>query len=196
MRSAGFSFVESLVALALIGIALLMATTALAGRRGAHAATAGARELAVTLQALRFRAIAANRNHGLYFERDGDGWRWFVVRDENHNGLRTGEILNGVDRKLSGPHRLSDRVGGVELGFPVATTLPNLPPRRGSINGLDDPVKFGRADIISFSPLGRASSGTLYLSDGRYALRAVVLFGPTARVRVWRFDTREGRWKL
>ena len=55
-------------------------------------------------------------------------------------------------------------------------------------------MRFGRSDLVSFSPDGSASSGTLYVTDGRDGLYAVVLFGPTARVRVWRFDRRNGRW--
>ena len=57
-------------------------------------------------------------------------------------------------------------------------------------------MRFGRSDLISFGPLGTASGGTLYLTDSRHRLYAVVLYGRTARVRVWRYDTREGRWKL
>ena len=102
----------------------------------------------------------------------------------------------GTDRTISGPHRLEDRVAGLYFGFPPAESIPGIPPRSGAISNLDDPVKFGRSNLISFSPLGTASSGTLYVTDRRHALRAVVLFGPAVRVRVWRFDTREVKWKL
>jgi hypothetical protein len=60
----------------------------------------------------------------------------------------------------------------------------------------DDPVRFGRSDLVSFTPVGSASSGTLYVTDRRHALFAVVLFGPTARLRVWRFVPAERRWTL
>ena len=51
-------------------------------------------------------------------------------------------------------------------------------------------------DLVSFGPEGSASSGTLYVTDGRRGLFAVVLFGPTARLRVWRFNPEERRWTL
>jgi hypothetical protein len=57
-------------------------------------------------------------------------------------------------------------------------------------------VRFGRSDLISFSPGGSASSGTLYVTDGRRGFYAVVLFGPTARLRVWRYRPEERRWTL
>jgi hypothetical protein len=71
--------------------------------------------------------------------------------------------------------------------------IPEIPPRRGTISGVDDPVQFGRSDLVAFSPLGTASSGTLYVTDGR-ELFGIVLFGATARVRVWRYDGGTNEW--
>ena len=195
-RFRGLTLVELLAALVLIGIltSVLLPTGAeiVADARAA----AGAREMAATLQALRWKAVSANRTYGLFFALDRQGWHWVVVLDGNGNGLRTGEVLDGTDPVVSGPYRMEDRVEGLYLGFPAVPSVPAIPPRSGSIANLSDPVKFGNSNLISFSPLGTASSGTLYLTDRRYALRAVVLFGPTVRVRVWRFDTREALWKL
>ena len=195
-RCRGVSLVELLAALVLIGVLTSLLIPTAAEMVADARAAAGARELAMILQALRWKAVAANSSHGLFFAKDERGWHWLVVRDGNGNGLRTAEVRDGTDPAVSGPHRLEDRVSGLYLGFPPAESVPRIPPRSGSISDLADPVKFGRSDLISFSPLGTASSGTLYVTDRRHALRAVVLFGPTVRVRVWRFDTREVQWKL
>jgi prepilin-type N-terminal cleavage/methylation domain-containing protein len=192
----GFSLVELLAVMLLMGVVLVITLPTLASMRMAGRVAAGARELAMTLHALRWKSVAHNRNHGLLFDRSGDGWVWFEVRDGNGNGLRSAELRAGIDDTISGPHRLEDRDPLIGLGFPPAARLPNIPPRSGAIGALHDPVKFGRSDLVSFSPLGSASSGTIYLTDGRHMLYAVVLFGPTARVRVWRLDLREGQWKL
>ena len=93
-----------------------------------------------------------------------------------------------------GPDR-PDRVATIRLGFPPGGPFPRIPPNRGVIENLDDPVQFGRSDVVSFSRLGRSSSGTVYLADGRESLFGVVLVGPSSRVRVWRFDARAGRWR-
>jgi len=196
LRARGFTLTELMAVLALSGIILLITLPTLASMKSEGRVAAGARELAMTMHALRWKSVALSRNHGLLFDRSEHGWIWFVVRDGNGNGMRMAELRAGVDQTLSGPHRIEDRDKGIGFGFPTSGSLPRIPPRRGAIGALDDPVKFGRSDLVSFSPLGSSSSGTVYITDGRHKLYAVVLFGPTARVRVWRFDTRQGEWKL
>lgn len=195
-RTRGWSLAELLAGLVVLGLLVAICVPAAVEMMAEARGAAAAREVAATLQAMRWRAVARHRSHGLFFSRDARGWHWLVVRDGNGNGLRTAEVRDGTDPTLSGPHRIEDRVRGVYVGFPPASELPAIPPRAGSIPDLNDPVKFGNSNLIAFSPLGTASSGTLYLTDRRHALRAVVLFGPTVRIRVWRLDTREARWKL
>jgi type II secretory pathway pseudopilin PulG len=192
----GLQLIELLVVVALIGLTCAAVLPSIAELRTAGRGAAAAREMALTFQALRWKSVTQNRNHGLLFTVQDGGWVWFEVADGNGNGLSSAEIRRGVDLTLSGPHRLEARVSGVHLGFPPGGAVPRIPPKRGTIDDLTDPVRFGRSDLISFSPLGSASSGTLYLTDGRSGLFGVVLFGPTARVRVWRFDRRTGRWTL
>jgi hypothetical protein len=191
----GISLVETLVVLALAVLALAAAVPALAGLADAGRAAAGARHLAVTLQALRFKAVAQQTSHGLFFERGPAGWTWREVRDGNGNGLRSAEVRGGVDPVVSGPWRLRDLVEHARLGFPPAPSIPKIPPEVGTLTNLSDPVKFGRSDLVSFSPLGTSSTGTLYVTDQRHRLYGVVLYGRTARVRVFAYDTRTGRWR-
>ncbi len=187
---------ETAVVLALLVLVVSIIVPTASSMASSARGAAAAREMALALHALRWKSVAANRSHGLWFQQDAEGWHWFVVRDGNGNGLRTAELRSGTDRTLSGPHRLEHSVEGMLVGFPDQVSLPSIPPRGGRIRAMDDPVQFGRSDLISFSPMGTSSSGTLYLTDNRHELRAVVLFGPSARVRVWRYDLREGRWRL
>ncbi len=191
----GSSLAETLVAIAIVaiaaGVAVPAADAMLRGARG----EAGAREMAATFRAFRMRSVAMRKSRGLLFQRDDSGWSWLEVEDGNGNGIRTLEVRSGVDPTLSGPHRLEDRVEKVGPGFPGPGPFPEIPPGRGIIEDTTDPVKFGRSDLVSFSPWGSSSSGTLYVSDRREALLAIVLYGPTARVRVWRYDAGSRRWK-
>lgn len=181
--------------LVIAAVALALALPALATGTAEARSAAGARALALRLHALRWQSVARGVACGLAFRRDAIGWYWHEVEDGNGNGLRTAEVASGIDPLRSPAQRLEDRVQGVTLGFPGGPPLPSIPPARGPITNLADPVRFGSTDIVSFSPLGSASSGTLYVSDGRN-LYAIVLFGPTARVRVWRFDEVRQRWRL
>ncbi|MCP3982371.1 MAG: hypothetical protein GY716_23970 [bacterium] len=180
-----------LVLLALgLGVALATTREVLAARR----TTAAARQMAAALNALRWKSVALNRSHGMWFVDEGGGWRWYEVRDGNGNGLRTTELRHGVDRRISGPHGAGDMATGVRFGFPPIGAVPRIPPAAGVLDAPQDPVRFGRSDIVAFSPLGSASSGTLYVTDGTSELAAVVLFGSTSRARVWRYRRAEGRW--
>lgn len=194
--SRGMTLIEALIVTALVGMALAVAVPALSSLREQGRTAAGARVLAMELHRMRWESVARRRAAGLWFARGPAGWEWHLVEDGNGNGLRTAEIASGVDTEISGPHRLHPRVEGVSLGFPPGGPFPEIPPGRGTIAGNDDPVRFGRSDLIAFSPLGRSSSGTLYVTDGGRGLYAIVLFGPSARVRVWRYDAQGGTWTL
>lgn len=192
----GMTLAEALVALAILAAMIAVGLPAAAELRQAGRAAAAARHIATTFSAERWRAVARCRSGGLLFERSADGWTWLEIEDGNGNGLRTAEVRSGVDRARGPRVRLASIVPGVTLGFPPGGPYVEAPPGDAALREGDDPVRFGRSDIVSFSPDGRSSSGTLYLTDGRDRLYAVVLFGPTARVRVWRWDRKGARWIL
>lgn len=194
MRERGFTLPEILVVLLVLGIGVAVSVPAVARMRSEARTAAAAREVAVSFQALRWKSVVTARSHGWFFEQDGSGWFWSEVRDGNGNGLRSAEIRDGTDQVLAGPFRLSERVQGVDPGFPDELPVRRIPPGAGWLSALGDPIKFGRSNVISFAPTGSSSSGTLYLTDGA-ALFAVVLFGPTARIRIWSYDTTVSRWR-
>ncbi|HEX4823228.1 MAG TPA: hypothetical protein VFV19_02840 [Candidatus Polarisedimenticolaceae bacterium] len=192
----GTSLVEMLAVLAIAAIALAVTLPAAAQLRDAGRAAAGARAMATLFSSQRWKSTTSGTTTGFQFRKQGADWTWREVRDGNGNGLRTAEITRGVDAVVSGDQSLSARVDHVTLGFPPGGSFPEAPPGTGRVQTGDDPVRFGVSDLVSFSPLGASSSGTLYVTDGHEGLYAVVLFGPTTRLRVWRWNPRERRWTL
>ena len=192
----GITLPESLVALAILAAAAIIAVPAGADLLSSARAEAGARQMGARFRALRFKSVAVRRYRGLLFERRGPAWVYFEVEDGNGNGLRTAEVRSGVDRTISGPHRLEDEVEKATPGVPPGGPFSEVPPGGDRLDETSDPVQFGRSKLVSFSPDGSASSGTLYVTDRRNGLAAVVLYGPTARVRVWRWDASGRRWKM
>lgn len=187
--------VELATVLLLAGLGLAAVTPSAVRMHAQARAAAGARLLAQQLHALRWESVAASRGAGILFERSAARrWSWVVAADGNANGVRASEIRAGIDPVVAGPYDLAAETGGARLGFPGAGPFPGIPPAGGVIAQLDDPVKFGSSDLVAFSPLGTSSTGTLYVTDGRQALFAVVLFGRSGRLRVWRWDDRSRRW--
>ena len=58
----------------------------------------------------------------------------------------------------------------------------------------DDPLRIGNTSMLTFSPLGSATSGTLYVAAHRGPQMAIRVFGATGRVRVLMFDARTRQW--
>jgi prepilin-type N-terminal cleavage/methylation domain-containing protein len=194
--SKGYTLAELLAVLAIVAMAVAAALPAAATLRDAGRAAAGARTMATLLSAQRWKSVTAHRVLGLQFRKAGTNWTWREVADGNGNGLRTADIARGIDPVLTQDAALERQIENVTLGIPPGGPYPEAPPGTDMLSAGDDPVRFGRSDLISFSPVGSASSGTLYVTDGRRGFYAVVLFGPTARLRVWRYRPEERRWTL
>lgn len=189
MRQRGFSLVEATVA---IGIVLVMAGVAAPVFRArfadAHILGAG-QQFRSHFRLAWSTAVRSGAYTGIRFERLDDGRVFYsVYSDGNANGVRSSDITSGQDRRIAGPYPLSGEAPGVRVG--INPGVPNLPPETGELSG--DPVRFGRSDILSFSPLGTATPGTFYLA-GDAAQAAVRVNGGTARVRLMLW--RGGRWR-
>ncbi len=189
---AGFSLVEVLACLALLGILIALAVPLLAETVARERLRAAGWETALRIRGLRQRAITECVGYGLRFIQVAGLWSCSLYRDGNGNGIRTADILAGRDTLVWGPEEPGMRHEGIRYGLPEAG-IPRIPPSTGLIQNPADPVKFGPSDIVSFSPSGSISSGSLYLTDGR-RVAAVVVYGPTGRIRAFRFDPATG-WR-
>ncbi len=186
MRARGYSLVEAVVVLAIL---MTMAAVSVPVFRPmlaeAHLRGAGG-EFRSQFRLAASTAVRGNVYTAIRFERDEGRIRFAVYRDGNHNGVRSDDIRHGHDRLVSGPFPL---VTGATVRVGFLPGIPAIPPDRGELSG--DPVRFGRSDILSFSPLGTATPGTFYLAgDGTQG--AVRVTGGTARVRFMIY--RGGRW--
>jgi hypothetical protein len=186
----GASLAELSVVLFLLSAIALVAVPVLLEMRRAIVTEAAAREFGTLFRRLRYRAVSEGRHYGVLFERGVEGWSWSVYRDGNGNGMRARDIRNGRDEHVEGPWRMGERWGGLELGIPRVDPPLGPPPSNDDLED-GDPVRFGRSDLVSFSPRGTSSSGTLYLRGGERSW-AVVLYGPSVRVRFW--ERRGEQW--
>jgi hypothetical protein len=128
------------------------------------------------------RSLAARSNAytAIRFEDRAAIPRYSIYLDGNFNGVRKDDIDRGIDIRMAGPFFLDAQAPGVRVGINPGT--PAIPPERGMLD-VSDPIKFGNADMLSFSPLGTATPGTFYLA-GQASQAAVRVTPGTARVRL------------
>ena len=188
LRAVGFTLIELLLAVALttilVGIALPVGGDAVDDLRTA----AAARYLAGRIAASRMDAINRSRAVALRFQPSSPDYQFAAFVDGNANGVRSIDIVAGIDAPVGISRRLSDDFSNVHFGLAIG-----MPDVDGVRNASADGVRIGTSRILTVSPDGTASSGTLYL-QGRRAQYAVRVLGATGRTRVLKYDTGARTW--
>jgi Tfp pilus assembly protein FimT len=142
---------------------------------------AAARYLASRMALARAQAVSRSATIALRFEAGPTGVTVSAIQDGNRNGVRARDIDLQIDRPIDSPVMLSELFPGVEIGL-----TPQVP---GT-----DPVQFGSSNLVSFTPHGTASSGSLYIR-GRDGTQWVVrVLGATGRTRVLRYVPASSEW--
>ncbi len=181
MDNRGHTVVELLVVIFLI---LVLATIALPQLKAysveAHILGAGRVFKGEFLRA-RSIAIRTGCQTAIRFEQEADGRQVYsLYRDGNRNGVTSHDIQHGVDVRIAGPIPLTGGAPSVRVG--ILPGIPAPPPDSGTLDPVD-PIRFGRSNMVSFSPLGTASPGTFYLAG--YGIQGAVRVTPgSARVRL------------
>lgn len=188
----GFSLLELIVALAIIGVLALCAVPAFATYRRRASMTSQVVELSGIFRSLRMRAIASNHNAGVKFIQAGSQWTYSLYEDGDGDGIRSDDIASGVDRRFAGPSVLAPQFNIASIALlPEAIRDPDGDPLSPTASA----VQFNRTTICSFSPVGSATPGTVYITDGAGELLAVRVTGASGRVRTLRYNTGSRRWE-
>jgi hypothetical protein len=117
------------------------------------------------------------------FDQSERGFTFTMFQDGNNDGVRTADIQAGVDRLIDPARSLEEQFPGADIG--VATSSP-----------VTDPVQIGSTNLLTFTPLGTATSGTVYIRDREGTQWAVRVLGATGRTRVLRYDSRARTWRV
>lgn len=176
-RGGGYGLVELLIVLVVATVLFATALPRVAATVHEHRLRGAALHLRGLFRQVRARAAAESRYIGIVFDEvDGDP-EYSIYADGNGNGIRRADILAGIDVRIREPYRISETFPGVRYGtLPAGAEEPFFP-------GL----RIGRSKIVSFSPIGASTSGTVFLSNQYRLLYCVVVLGSTGRVRVARY---------
>jgi hypothetical protein len=189
----GVSVTGLCLTLAVAAAVITAAVPSASNLMAAVAVRSAAYDAATALHRARAYAIARNVHVGVKFRKNGNRYEWALYRDGNGNGVRTTEIVRGIDRPLP-----------VVMPWTRNDVLPSIlsdcrvpdPSNPGSyLDHPEDPIRFGASDICSFSPAGESSPGSIYLSDGRNRMAVVRVFGRTAKIRVLTYRRGEKAWR-
>ena len=187
----GMTLVDSVVSLGVVAVLASLAVPFLVTAREESQVMAAARYLAAQAMLARSRAARHGAAVGLRFEQDGGGYLYAPYVDGDGDGIRRADVARGVDRRLDPPRRLHEAYPSVRFELD-----PDLPPLTGSSRGGGaDPIRFGRGDTLSFSPVGTATSGTLYLRGRSGVQCALRVLGTTGRIRTLCYHAGDGEWK-
>lgn len=193
-KSRGSGLMEMVAVLAISALLAAAAVPWIGEMRARARLGAAAREVAGRFRWCRSESIARGRSVALYFESGPDGYTCWMHEDSDGDGISLADVLSGRDARIGGPWRLGDGEAGVDYSILPRPSVSKIPPQSGPLSNLVDPIKFGVTDLVTFTPRGTATGGTAYLSDGIHSMAAVVLYGPTGRVRVWRYLDGQDRW--
>lgn len=189
MRAAGVSLVELLFTIAIMLTITAVAIPLTSDATDSWRTSMAARYLAGRVMEARADAVTRTRRVGIRFERSSPDYVFTTYADGNGNGVRTADIRRGIDRPLSATQRLADNFPGVKFG--ILAGVPDID--GGAASG--DPVRVGSSGILTMSPDGSSSSGTIYL-HGRRRQFAVRVLGATGRSRLMWFNPGTREWEL
>jgi hypothetical protein len=184
----GAGLLEVLSVLAVLGLALGLGIGAMRRIKDQEEAGALLMKARALVSRARSHAIVDRESVGIRFSTRPNGVYARMYRDGDGDGLRARDIRTGMDGPISSWIEL--KTGSVRIG------LPSDVDRDPSGRPLKDErgVRFGQGRTLSFTPLAKATPGTLYIRESASTGWAVRVAGIDGRVRLYRW--RHHRWRL
>jgi type IV fimbrial biogenesis protein FimT len=190
-NQSGYSLLELLTAVAIIGMIAAVAVPAFGTIRRRAALRAAAGELRAIFHLARSRAISRQVNCGVKFALAGGEWQYTLYDDGDGDGVRNDDITRGVDRRASESRPALRESRAVTIGL-IDRSIVDPDGERMAPDA--SPVRFNRSSICSFSPFGESTPGTIYLTDRSDQLYAVRVYGNTASIRTLRYEVKSQKW--
>jgi Tfp pilus assembly protein FimT len=187
----GAALIDIVVSVSFCLIMAAVAVPVVGGTLERERTVVGAQYLAGHLQRARIESLKRARAVAVRLEVVDDRTQLRLYADGNGNGVLQRDIDRGTDVALTRLEWLDDQVRDISLRInqPVSEVSGSATLEPG-----DDPLRIGNTALLTFSPFGSATSGTLYVAAQRGPQMAIRIFGATGRVRVLMFDAQTRQW--
>ena len=188
----GAALIDMIVAVALCFILAAIAVPVVGGTLDRERIIVGTQYLAGQLQRARLESLRRAQAVAVRIEIIGDRTQFRLYADANGNGVLQKDIDKGTDPPLTPEEWLDDQARDISLRINQAVTDVN---GSATLAPGEDPLRIGSSALLTFSPLGTATSGTLYVAAHRGPQMAIRVLGATGRVRVLMFDAQARQWR-
>jgi len=183
------------IAVASVALAAALAAASLRPTASRSEVASASASFAARVREMSLAAIVDGSARAVVFSMGDDAEPLLFARDADGGGLTRASIDAG--REETGvPFRMARDHPGVSIGLPESGTIAGIPPSSARLDGGDPPVRVGSARMLTLTPEGHATSGTIYLSGREGDVCAVVIYGATVRVRVWCHDRVGDAWRM
>lgn len=188
----GVAIVDLVCATGLMGVIAAMSIPSLGLWLDRDRARLSARYLAAKLHHARMEALKRNAAVAVRFGEAADGYPFAFFVDGNANGVLERDIADGIDTPILSTDRLADHFR--EITLRVVENVPGVE-SADSVAAGSDPLRIGRSNLVSFSPTGTCTSGSIFVAGPSAPQTAVRLLGVTGRLRVLWFDRAGRTWR-
>lgn len=185
----GYSLVELLVTVAIVAT-LTAISVPMLGNSLEHSRLRGAAfHMSARLYLVRSQAVRRHGYVALRFKTVNGATQYQTFADGDGDGVKSADITSGRDVPLDRPEAISDTHPGIEFGFVAGCPLIDGSPASGN------PVRIGTSGLLSYSPGGESTTGTLYIRS-RSEAYAIVMLGATGRTRLLHCSPTNGQWTV
>ena len=189
--SRGAALIDVIFTCGVIAIIGAMAIPTLQATRDRDAVRSAARYVSSRLHQARIEAFRRNTTVSIHFDPDDVGrMRLFV--DGDGDGVSQRDIDDGIDPPLGPDVHINTLFSSVSLQ--ITSDIPE-PDGDGRLTRGGDPLRIGSSNLLSFGPLGGATSGTIYVAARTGPQLCVRILGVSGRMRVLWFDTASQLWR-
>ncbi len=188
----GAALIDIIVATSLCVILAAIAVPVVGGTLERERTIVGARYLAGQLLRARLESLKRARAVALRIELVDGRTLFQLFADGNGNGVLQRDIDRNIDLPLAPLEWLDHQAREISLRLnqDVTEVAGTATIRRG-----DDPLRIGNTSLLTFTPVGSATSGTLYVAAPQGPQMAIRVFGATGRIRMLMFDAQMRQWR-